>query len=63
MLRLFYTKASDNYILVNKETKDYVIVSVKYKTLSEIEKVLQLRVAKVFPCMKTFKKEYKALCN
>lgn len=58
-LELYYTKASDNYIVVNNKNKTYALVTVKYKNLKEIEKVFDMKILKKFENIKEFKKEFR----
>lgn len=58
-LELVYTKASDNYIIVNHDKKIYCLVAVKYKTYFEIENILEMEITQRFDNMKDFKKTFK----
>lgn len=58
-IELFYSKASANYIIINHTLKTYVLMEVKYKDKTAVEKVLGMNISKTYSNMKDFKKDYR----
>lgn len=58
-IELFYSLGSQSYIIVNHDSKSYILIDVKWKGLSAVENVLNMKISKKYDNIKDFKTQYK----